>query len=127
MTPDDIRQEIELKVVELIKAKLTDGTMTEERSRQISQLVLDTLKPGMGMEELYKAIFSLDDNSSELSSIVLPYAKQYEFNVTQKTVDVVKNCINIGKYDAAVDLTKRAIKNEVKLEWQGTGKSQTRA
>jgi hypothetical protein len=35
MSPDGIREEIELAVVELIKTKLTDGTMTETRAQQI--------------------------------------------------------------------------------------------
>ena len=54
MSPDDIRQEIELKVVNFLKEKATEGTMTEERSQQIAQRVLDTLTPGMSLEELYK-------------------------------------------------------------------------
>ncbi len=37
MSPDDIRQEIELKVVELLKRLVEEGTMTEERSQQIGQ------------------------------------------------------------------------------------------
>ena len=53
MTPDDLRQQIELKIVELIKEKLSDGSMTEDRAQEISQMVLNQLKPGMNFEELY--------------------------------------------------------------------------
>lgn len=122
MSPDDIRQEIELKVVELIKASLAAGTMTEARSQQISKLVLDTLRPGMTLEELYAAIFHLDDNATELSPVVLPYARQYEENVTQRAAEMVKNYIRVGKYDAAVKLAEDAIEGNVHLAWQGSAK-----
>ena len=123
MTPDEIREEIELAVVELIKEKTADGTMTEARAQQISQFVLDTIKPGMSMEELYKAIFSLDDSAAELSPIVLPYAQKYEDNVVQKASDIVSNYIKVGKYDAAIQLTDDVVHENVKLEWQGSAKA----
>lgn len=122
MSPDDIRQEIELKVVELIKAKLTDGSLTEDRSRQISQTVLETLQPGMDFKALYKGIFKLDDTCTELSEVVLPYAKQYEKNVTQKAAETVRDYIRSGKYDAAIKLADQAIKQDIDIVWKGSGK-----
>jgi len=122
MTPDDIREEIELAVVEMIKSKTADESMTEERAQQISQIVLNVLRPGMSLEELYKAIFTLDDTCQELSPIVLPYAKMYEENVAQKATGVVANYIKVGKYNAAVNLAEEVIKENVQLQWQGGGK-----
>ena len=124
MTPDQIREDIELAVVELIKAKLADGTMTDARSQQISQMVLDTLKPGMSLEELYKAIFTLDDKCTELSPIVLPYAQKYEENIAQKASDVVSSYIKVGKYDAAIKLTDDVVNENVKLEWKGSARAE---
>lgn len=121
MTPDEIREDIELAVVEMIKEKLADGTMTEARSQQLSQLVLDTLQPGMSLAELYKAIFTLDDASAELAPIVLPYAQKYEQKVAQKASDVVSSYIKVGNYDAAIKLTDDVVHENVKLEWQGSG------
>jgi hypothetical protein len=122
MTPDGIREEIELAVVELIKAKLTDGTMTEDRAQQISKMVLELLKPGMQFVELYKAIFQLDDTCTELSPIVLPYADSYEKNITQKAKDVVAGYIKVGHYDAAVKLADDVIRENVQIQWQGKAK-----
>jgi hypothetical protein len=122
MSPDQIREDIELAVVELVKIKLADGTMTEVRAQQISQLVLDTIKPGMNLEELYKAIFTLDNTATELASIVLPYAQKYEENIAQKASDIVASYIKVGKYDAAIKLTNDVVNENVKLEWQGSGK-----
>ena len=115
MTPDDIRKEIELKVVELLKARLSDATMTEERSKEISRIVLDLLQPGMTLTALYRAIMKLDDECPELSPIVLPFAKQYEEVITQKATSAVQNYIRVGEYDAAIDLAKKVAKQDIEL------------
>ena len=121
MSPDDVREEIELAVVELIKTSIEAGTMTEARGQQISQVVLELLTPGMNWEQLYKAIFKLDDSCTELSPIVLPYAKSYEVNIANKASDMVANYIRVGNYDAAVKLAEEVVNEDVKLEWQGKG------
>jgi hypothetical protein len=122
MSPDDIRKEIELKVVELLKAKLSDGTMTEERSKAVSKIVLDLLQPGMNLTDLYKAIMQLDDACPELSPIVLPYAKQYEESITQKATTQVQDYIRVGKYDSAVNLARKVASQDVELS---SGKNPT--
>lgn len=122
MSPDDIRQQIELQVVELIKVKLADGTMTEERAQQASQMVLDTLKPGMSFEELYRAVAHLDDTVQELSPVVAPILRQYESQIVQPVAKNVSELIRQGQYDAATKLAKQAISQDVKLQWTGSGK-----
>jgi len=122
MTPDDVRETIEVAVVELIKTSIANNTMTEARGQQISQIVLELLKPGMSFEALYKAIFKLDDSCTELSPIVLPYAQMYEKNVAQKATDVVANYIRVGNFNAAVSLAKDVVSEDVKLEWQGSAR-----
>lgn len=122
MTPDDLRQQIELKVVELIKAKLAEGSMSEERAQQASQVVLDTLKPGMSFEELYQAIGRLDDTVQELAPVVLPIMEQYEREIVKPIEKNVSELIRQGQYDAASKLAKKAISQDVKLQWTGSGK-----
>lgn len=117
MSPDDIRQRIELKVVELIKTKLADGTMTEERGQQISQMVLNLLKPGMSLEELYRAIPKLDDAAQELSPIILPYLREYEDKIAQAAEQSVRTLIRQGQYDAATQLAQKAIAQDIDLVW----------
>ena len=118
MTPDEIRKEIELKVVEMLKARLSDGTMTEERSKIISKIVLDLIQPGMTITDLYKSIMQLDDSCPELSPIVLPFAKQYEEMITQKATTAVRDYIRVGKYNAAINLAKKVASQEVELTAQ---------
>jgi hypothetical protein len=122
MTPDDIRQQVELQCVELIKKKLADGSMTEERAQQASQTVLDTLKPGMGYEELYQAVGKLDDVVAELAPVVLPIMEQYERDIVKPIEKNVKELIMQGQYDAATNLAKQAIGQDVKLEYTGSAK-----
>jgi len=124
MSPDDLRQQIELQVVELIKAKLADGSMTEERAQQASQIVLDSLKPGMSFEELYQAIGRLDDIVQELAPVVVPIMKQYEHQIVQPISANVSELIRQGQFDAATKLAKKAIAQDVKLQWTGSGKPQ---
>ena len=115
MSPDDIRKEIELNVVELLRNRLSDGTMTEERSKIISKIVLELLKPGMNLTDLYKSIMQMDDACPELSPIVYPYAKQYEEMVTQKATGKVEEFIRVGKYDAAIDLAQKVTSQNIEL------------
>lgn len=124
MSPDDLRQDVELKVVDLIKEKLADGSMTEERSQEVAQHVLNTIAPGMSFEDLYKAIPHLDDMFSELSPVVLPIVREYEENVVQQAAEGVRDLIRQGQFDAAEKLAKNAIDQNVKLEWHGSAKPQ---
>lgn len=123
MSPDDIRQQIELKVVELIKNKLADGTMTEERSQALAQHVLNLIKPGMSFEELYRAVPKLDDLFPELSGVVLPIVREYEEHVVRQAEDGVRQLIRQGHYDAAHKLAKNVISQNVKLVWQAEAKA----
>ncbi len=125
MTPDELRQQVELKVVELLKNKLADGSLSDERAQTISQSVLTLLTPGMSWEELYRAIPKLDDQFPELAPIVLPIVRQYEKNIVGQAQKSVRELIRQGQYDAAVKLAKGAISQDVNLIWQGSGKPPT--
>ena len=122
MKPDELRQQIELAVVELIKTALADGSMAEDRAQAISQKVLEILRPGMSFEELYRAIPKLDDAFPELSPVVEPIIRQYDEGVTKKATEQVRELIRQGKFDSATQLAHKAIKQEVNLVWVGSSK-----
>ena len=65
MTPDDIRERIEADIVDLIKQKVEAEEMSEERAQTLAQMILERLKPGMSLEELYKTLPHLDDHSQK--------------------------------------------------------------
>jgi hypothetical protein len=123
MTPDELRQQIELQVVEFIKAALESGVMKDDRAQQISDIVLNTLHPGMTFQELYRAIPKLDDNCPELSPLVLPILRDYENTVNKKALENVVELIRQGQFDAAAKLGKQAVNQEIKLEWHGSSDS----
>lgn len=122
MTPDDLRQKVELKAVEMIKQKLSEGTITEERSQAIAQHVLDSLKPGMDFKELYKAIFKLDDMFGELSPVILPIIKEYEDTVVKQAQKQVQQLIAQGRYEEAETLAQDSIAGNLNIVWQASSK-----
>ncbi|MEK7578094.1 MAG: hypothetical protein AAB492_05835 [Patescibacteria group bacterium] len=123
MSPDEIRERIESQVVDLIKLKVENEEMTEERAQQLAQRVLELLKPGMSLEDLYKALPKLDDNFSEASPIIVPYLRDYEDGVTKKAAIQVRDLIISGNYKEAQELADRVIKQDVKLVWTGSSKA----
>ena len=123
MSPDDIREQIEASIVELIKSKVEAEEMTEERAQSLAQMILDKLKPGMSMEELYKTLPHLDDTYSEISHIIIPYLRDYEVGVTQKAMVEVQQLIRQGQYKEAQQLADSVINQNVKLVWTGSGKA----
>ncbi len=122
MTADELRQRIEQQIVELVQTKLADGTLSEERSQAISALALELLRPGMSLDELYKAVPKLDDSFQELAPIVLPIVRDYEDHVVSQARKGVADLIKQGQYDAAVKLGQKVVSQDVKLEWQGAAK-----
>jgi hypothetical protein len=121
MTADELREEIELSIVELLKEKLEVGEITEERAAQISDQVLTILVPGMTFDELYKAVPKLDDRMTELAPVVLPFVRDYEKNVTGQALENVRELIRQGQYDAAAKLGKKVAATDIELTWQGKG------
>lgn len=122
MSPDDIRERIEAQVVDVIKLKVENEEMTEERAQELAQRVLELLKPNMSLEDLYKALPKLDDNFSEVSPIIIPYLRDYEEGVTKKAAFQVRDLITSGHYKEAQELADRVIKQDVKLVWTGSAK-----
>ncbi len=120
MTADELRQKLELNIVEFLKKGIENGTITDERAQAISQHVLATLTPGMTLEEFYKAIPRLDDMFSELAPLIIPILADYERNVNQKAMETVRELIKQGQYDAAAKLGKQAVSQEIKLTWTGS-------
>jgi len=123
MSPDDIREQIETSIVDLIKQKVEAEEMSEERAQELAKKVLDMLKPGMSLEEVYKVLPHLDDGFAEISHIIVPYLRDYEKGVTQKAASEVQQLIHKGQYQKAQELANRVIKQDVKLVWTGSAKA----
>lgn len=122
MNPDELRERIELEIVELIHAKLDTGELTEAHAKAMAQRALDVLQIGMSFEELYRAIPTLDDTMPEFAPIVLPHMRDYETNVTSQALYNVRDLIRQGQFDAAAKLGKNASTRDVELTWTGSGR-----
>lgn len=122
MTPDDIREQIEADIVDLIKQKVEAEEMSEERAQTLAQMILERLKPGMSLEELYKTLPHLDDHFSEISHVIVPYLRDYEDGVAKPAIAQVQQLIKAGQYKEAQELADRVIKQNVKLVWTGSAK-----
>lgn len=123
MSPDDIREQVEADIVDFIKTKVEAEEMTEDRAQALAQLVLDKLKPGMSLEEVYKALPHLDDTFTEISHIIVPYLRDYEEGVTKPAITQVSSLIKSGRYKEAQELADRVIRQDVKLVWTGSSKA----
>lgn len=123
MSPDDIREQIEADIVDLIKQKVEAEEMSEERAQTLAQMILERLKPGMSLEELYKTLPHLDDNFSEISHVIVPYLRDYEDGVAKPAIASVQQLIKAGQYKEAQELADRVIKQDVKLVWTGSAKA----
>lgn len=122
MSPDELREQIELEIVELLQRKMESFEIQEARAKQIAQRVLDVLRIGMTFEELYRAIPLLDDSMPELAPVVLPHVRDYEMNVTNQALAQVQHLIRQGQFDAATQLAKKAASRDIELIWTGSGK-----
>lgn len=123
MTPDDIREQIEADIVDVIKQKVEAEEMSEERAQTLAQMILERLKPGMSLEDLYKTLPHLDDNFSEISHVIVPYLRDYEDGVAKPAILQVQQLIKAGQYKEAQELADRVIRQDVKLVWTGSSKA----
>lgn len=119
MTPDELREEVELAVVDLLRDLLDRGKITDNRAQAISQQVLDTLTPGMSFEQIYQMVPKLDDNTPELAPVTTPIIREYEERVVSQATNEVSKLIREGQFDAASKLAKQAVSKEVKIAWEG--------
>lgn len=75
-----LRNDFELHVVELIKEALQDGKMSEPRAQQIARMVLDALRPGHSVHEVYQCALELCSRVPELMSLIPSIVKDFKAN-----------------------------------------------
>jgi hypothetical protein len=125
MDPNDLREQVELEVVDFIKLKLDNGEITDIRAQQLAQRALEVIRPGMNLQELHEAIPTLDDTMPEFAPVILPYVRDYETNITTQALENVRNLIKQGQYDAAADVGKKASSRSLDPIWTGSSKPST--
>src|SRR3972149_4343425 len=107
---EDFRKMIEVEVLKIIKDLAEKGQTPQERIQELAQLVLDLIKPGMNLEELYSNAVKLDDRHSELAPVVFKVMKEYEEVYEKKALTHVNQLIKSGNFDQAQDMVKKVLK-----------------
>lgn len=113
--PKELRESVQKKIVDILTQGLKDGSISEDRSKEIAKYVLDMLPEGIDMPKLLEVIPKLDDNFYEITSAVLPIMKEYESRMRSIVNDKITKLISEGKFDDALNLTKKAIQAEKSL------------
>jgi len=106
---DQFRQFIEVEVLKIIQRLSETTDITEEKVQELSQLTLDLVKPGMGIEELYTNAVKLDDLHPELAPVVHAIMEAYETHFEHKAIDQVSSLIKSGNYDDAHNMVKKVL------------------
>ncbi len=122
MNANDLREDVELKIVTLIKSLLAKGRLTDARAQAIAQQVLEMITPGMSVAQIYRTVPKLDETMPELAPVVTPFAREYEKRIVREAQNQVSTLIRQGQFDAAADLAKKAVAQEITMEWAGVGK-----
>jgi hypothetical protein len=100
---------VQSQVVELITDGLEEGTIPEDRARNIAQMVLEKLPEGISDKELMQVLPTLDDEFRELSDVVLPIVLDYEKKITSVIEDKVLNLVRAKKFKDALQLARKGI------------------
>lgn len=107
-----MRELVQKAVVEVITKGLQDGTVTEERAKNIAKMILEKLPEGITYEEFITILPKLDDDYQEISGVIVPIMEQYETKMRETNDVKITELIKDGKIDEALNLTNQAIEKE---------------
>ncbi len=110
---DEFRKLIEKEVLKIIKELAGKKSVKPDYLRAMAKNTLELIKPGMGLDELYKQAVKLDDDFPELSPVVVKIMREYEERYNQKAISVVSNLVKQGHYDKAQDVVKKVLEYKI--------------
>lgn len=116
MNPEEYRKKIQKEILQIIKEKLESGEMKAGRAREIAKMVLEKLKPGITLEEIYHIVPTLDDKFPELASVVFSVLEEYQQKVENPLKQHISNLIKSGRFSQATQLIDKTIKKQLKLK-----------
>ena len=111
----ELREKVQSEIVKVITERLEKGEMTEERAKQIAQMVLQQLPENINHQKLIEVIPTLDDHFQELAVAIVPIMVEYEEKMKQVVDKKLKELLDANKLDEALDVTKKAIEFEKRL------------
>lgn len=111
----DLLDKVHNSVVDVITKGLENGTISEDRAKEIANFVLDKLKDDITYEELIRVIPTLDDEFKELSFAVIPIMLEYEAKIRKVVDEKISNLLKDKKFTEALKLAQRAMEFEKEL------------
>ena len=112
---EEIKEQLQSKIVEIITSKLESGEITQDRAKEIAKFVLDQLPDGVSYQKLMEIVPKLDDHFHELSEAVVPIMVDYEKKMKAIIEDRISTLLKANKLDEALDITQKAINFEKSL------------
>jgi len=103
---------VQNSIVDVISKGLEEGSITEDRAKEIAQVVLDKLPEDVTYEELMRIIPKLDDDFKELSAAVVPIMLEYESKMKDIINDRISSLLKNQKFSEALDTARKAIEFE---------------
>jgi len=107
--PGKLREQVQSEVVKIITKGLENGTLSEEKARNIAKLILDRLPEGVSEEELWHILPTLDDDFLELSEVIGPIMEEYETKVREAVDKKLTALVRAQKFQDALALARKAI------------------
>lgn len=104
---------IELEVLKIIKDLYEKGTTTQERIQGMARNVLELIRPGMSLDELYVNAVKLDDQYSELAPVVIKIMGEYEEKYEKKALTQVSQLIKMKQFDEAQNMVKKVLQFKI--------------
>ena len=110
--PVVVRERVQKSIVEVITKGLEEGTISEERAKEIANYVLKAIPENVDMPKLMEVLPKLDDQFVELTAAIVPVMREYEEKLHMIVNQKITALIKEGKLDEALNVTKNAIELE---------------
>lgn len=109
---EELRKRVQTQIVGVITKGLKSGEITQERAKQIAQMILEKLPENLSYDQLIHIIPQLDDHFLELSRVVIPIVTEYEQSLKEEMNKEIHKHIQENDFEAVLNLTKKAIEIE---------------
>jgi hypothetical protein len=106
---NNLREQIQSQVVQLITKGLEDGSISEDRAREIARLILNKVPENVSNEELMQILPKLDDEFFELTEVVLPIISDYEEKIRKAVEQKALEFVRQRKFQEALDTARKGI------------------
>jgi hypothetical protein len=111
----ELLERVHSSVVDVITKGLENGTISEDRAKEIASTVLNNLKDDITYEELIRIIPTLDDEFKELGEAVVPIMLEYEEKIRKVVNEKISLLLKNQKFNEALKLAKKALEFESEL------------